>query len=52
MDITDTTWEDPTAGRHFEVAADNGFEVVLRGIDTDRVRVVDARHFPGRYVPE
>lgn len=52
MGFTGTTWEDPLAGRHFEVTADNGLEVVLRGTDTDQTRVEDARQFPGRYVPQ
>ena len=51
-DFSGTTWEDPLAGDHFEVARDTGLEVVLRGTDTDTVRVVDARRFPGRLVPE
>jgi len=50
--FTGTRWEDPLAGRHFRVARDTGLEVVLREEEGDTVRVVDARRFPGRYVPE
>lgn len=51
-DVTGITVEDPLAGRHFEIVADNGLEVVLRGTDTPETRTVDRRDFPGRYVPE
>lgn len=46
-------WEDPTTGRTYRVARTNGLEIILGAVDVrNDIRAVDARHFPGRYVPE